>query len=277
MKKIVLFLLALSLFLGAGAAAAEGSMVLGEPFPDFSVRDTEGKTFTLSKALEKYEAVVINIWATWCPPCEMEFPHLNEVYKEYKGRVAFIALSCDPGDTLRKIELYRRLHGISFPMGQDQNYQLAMFINGGMAIPATVVVDRFGCAGFTQTGMFTDASQVSRVLDCFLGDGYTVPAVLDAVPADVPEGSARSYTIRVSGPDGDPVPGVSVSFCTDESCVMCESDENGIISFRGAPDNYHVQLVDVPDGWIADGSSDFYTGYALTQWVLKLGREGGSR
>ena len=109
--------------------------------------------------------------------------------------------------------------------------------------------------------------------------------LLAALSAD-PEVSVRVNPDKLSltalrehfaAPAGDPVPGVSVSFCTDESCVMCESDENGIISFRGAPDNYHVQLVDVPDGWIADGSSDFYTGYALTQWVLKLGREGGSR
>ena len=64
----------------AGAEATKD--FLGKPFPDFTVTDSEGKTFTLSEALKGHEAVLINFWATWCDPCKNEFPMLNKVYEE---------------------------------------------------------------------------------------------------------------------------------------------------------------------------------------------------
>ena len=75
MKKFLSCLLAL--FLCFGIAQAEGTGILGKPFPDFSVTDCDGNTFTLSEALKGHEAVLINLWATWCPPCRLEFPFLN--------------------------------------------------------------------------------------------------------------------------------------------------------------------------------------------------------
>ena len=41
--------------------------------------DVDGNTFTLSESLKDHEAALITIWATWCPPCYLEFPFLNEV------------------------------------------------------------------------------------------------------------------------------------------------------------------------------------------------------
>ena len=57
MKKVVLILLALALFLAVSAAAEGDSSFLGKPFPDFTVTDTEGNTFTLSEKLKDHEAV----------------------------------------------------------------------------------------------------------------------------------------------------------------------------------------------------------------------------
>ena len=120
MKKLILVILALALALATGAAAEEEAGILGKPFPDFTATDTQGNTFTLSEALKDHEAVLINLWATWCPPCESEFPDLNEVYGRYGDRVAFIALSTEENDDLDTIEAYRTSHGITFPMGRDE-------------------------------------------------------------------------------------------------------------------------------------------------------------
>ena len=109
MKRLMAVLLAFSLLLSiilvAGIASAEEQTndILGKPFPDFTVTDTEGNTFTLSEAMKDHEAVVINFWATWCKPCAGEFPFLNEAYKEYGDRVAFIALSIEKKDTIENI------------------------------------------------------------------------------------------------------------------------------------------------------------------------------
>ena len=69
MKKVLLILLALTLFLAVSASAEDGSSLLGKPFQDFTVTDIDGNTFTLSEALKDHEAVLINFWASWCGPC----------------------------------------------------------------------------------------------------------------------------------------------------------------------------------------------------------------
>ena len=80
MKKAIALLLMMMLVLCVSISAAETSKdFLGKPFPDFTVTDSEGKTFTLSEALKDHEAVLINFWATWCDPCKNEFPMLNKV------------------------------------------------------------------------------------------------------------------------------------------------------------------------------------------------------
>ena len=90
---IVIALLLLSLCLVP--ASAEDEFSLGQPFPDFTVTDTEGNVFTLSEALKDHEAVLINFWAAWYWPCEDEIPFLNEAYEQYGDRVAFISLSIE--------------------------------------------------------------------------------------------------------------------------------------------------------------------------------------
>ena len=184
MMKRVVILVTLVLALCLGTAAAEGSMELGQPFTDFTATDSQGNTFTLSEVLKDHEAALINIWATWCSPCEAEMPFLNEAYEQYGDRVAFIALTYDDEDTNEKIEAYRLSHGISFPMGRDEDAALYMYL-GGEAIPTTAVVDRFGNTVFLQTGSFFRAGDVLRVIGAFLGDGYTETAVLNDIPKDV--------------------------------------------------------------------------------------------
>lgn len=169
MKKLFIALLALTLSL-ALFCASHAEDILGKPFPDFTATDTEGNEFTLSEALKDHDAVLLNIWASWCPPCEAEFPDLNEAYEAYKDRVAFIALSCEPEDTLEVIAEYRRSHGVTFPMGRDEGMALIEY-TGSDGIPTTVIVDRQGNAAFFQIGMFEDASRVGEALEGVLNGG----------------------------------------------------------------------------------------------------------
>jgi len=200
MKKVVLILLALALFLAVSASAEDGSSLLGKPFPDFTVTDIDGNTFTLSEALKDHEAVLINFWATWCGPCRNEFPAFNKVYEEYKDRVAFIALSIEPKDSNEVISSFREENGLTLPMGRDEDRKLYLTTET-KNIPVTVIVDRFGNVGFFQIGSFRAADDVSRTLDAFLGDQYTETAVLDSVPSDtstvaLPVSPARALRIE---------------------------------------------------------------------------------
>jgi peroxiredoxin len=62
--------------------------------PNFSLKTSDGKTIELAKL--KGKAVVLNFWATWCPPCKAEIPDLIQVYKKYKKKgFVLIGISID--------------------------------------------------------------------------------------------------------------------------------------------------------------------------------------
>ena len=87
------------------------------------------------------------------------------------------------------------------------------------------------------------------------------------------ENAPQAYGLHVADQDGAPVPGVYVNFCTDTACVMCFSDEDGLISFDGAPDRYHVQVLKVPEGYSLDEESELYTDPAYGEWTLRLRKD----
>ena len=203
MKKIILILLALTLFLSVSASAEDESPLLGKPFQDFTVTDIDGNTFTLSEALKDHEAVLINFWASWCGPCRNEFPAINKVYEEYKDKVAFIALSIEPKDSNDKISSFRQENGLTLPMGRDEGDKLYAYTKTNN-VPVTVIVDRFGNVVFFQIGSFRPADELSRTLDAFLGDRYTETSVLYSIPADtstvaLPVSPARALRIENEG------------------------------------------------------------------------------
>ena len=202
MKKLISLVLALAMAmpLFAGFAAAEEDSILGKPFPDFTLTDVDGNTFTLSESLKDHEAALITIWATWCPPCYLEFPFLNEVYAQYKDRVAFMALSCEMEDTPEMIREYRETYGFSLPMGRDEGEALYRYTQS-LSIPVSVIVDRFGNAVFMHNSCFKSSREVRAALDCFLGDSYTETAVLNEIPVDdatavYPVATARSVSVE---------------------------------------------------------------------------------
>ena len=82
-----------------------------------------------------------------------------------------------------------------------------------------------------------------------------------------------AYTVHVVDQEGQPVEEAAVNFCTDASCVPRESDQNGLITFNGMPAVYHIQLVDVPEGYSYDEDFEFYTDSVYGEWVLRIRKD----
>ena len=126
---------------------------VGQQVPSFSITDLEGKNF--STAVSKGKIVVLNFWATWCPPCVTEMPRLeNEVWKKYRGP-GFEMIAIAREQTGKEIAEYRAKHGYTFPMASDPRREAyGKFANAG--IPRNYVINRDGKILFQSVGYSPD-------------------------------------------------------------------------------------------------------------------------
>ena len=181
--------------------------ILGKPFPDFTVDDTTRTPFSLSGALQNHDAVLINIFASWCGSCLDELPLLNETYKKYGDRVAFIGLDFEPEDTILDVAHIHIGYKVPFPMSRTVGTGLNEYL-GAFSVPCTLVVDRFGTLCFKHTNLFENEEELSRVLDVFVQDNYTESRILNSIPLD---SATRAYPvsgdleIRVDNENARPV------------------------------------------------------------------------
>lgn len=235
---------------------------VGALIPDFSVSTASGGTFTLTETLKDHELVLINLWATWCPPCNMEFPFLEEAYQAYRDRVEVIALTTDPEDTLEVMKEFAEEKHLSFQLAQDENNNLikCFSIDG---IPTSILVDRNGKVVWMEVGAMPSAQAFTEVFDQFLQEGGM----------DAPYGEV-TYRVTVKDQNGDPVPGAVVNFCSDESCQPTPTDEKGVSAFVAELAEYHVQILSLPDGYETEDSEKISIGPWSGNTTLTVTKQG---
>jgi peroxiredoxin len=106
---------------------------------DFTLKDLSGKTWTFSELRGK--VVLVNFWATWCPPCRKEMPDLETLYTRF-GSKGFVVLGISDEETA-EVEPFIRDHKISFPVLLDPSRKVnELFVVQG--IPKSFVYDRQG-------------------------------------------------------------------------------------------------------------------------------------
>ncbi len=108
--------------------------------PDFSLNTVDGKPIKLSQFEGKI--VVLNFWASWCPPCRKEIPDLVAAQNRYRDRgVEILGVAVD-GDQPEKIEAFVKKSGINYTIALDNGQLFETW--GGSAIPLTFFIDRKG-------------------------------------------------------------------------------------------------------------------------------------
>lgn len=95
----------------------------GPVAPDFSLPDLDGRMISLSAY--KGKVVIVNIWATWCPPCVAETPSLDKLYKMFKDEgLELLAVSVDEGGK-KAVEPFIMKKNLSFPVLLDPDGRVA--------------------------------------------------------------------------------------------------------------------------------------------------------
>ena len=92
--------------------------------PDFELSAPSGETVKLSDL--RGQAVLVNLWATWCPPCREEMPAIETMYKEYKDQgFVVLAVNMTYQDEPQKIEPFLSAQGLTFPILLDETGAMA--------------------------------------------------------------------------------------------------------------------------------------------------------
>jgi len=109
--------------------------------PDFTLPDLEGNQISLSTY--KGRVVLLNFWATWCPPCRLEMPTMEKAYRKYRDKgFEVVAVSVDAGPK-SSVKSFLRELDLSFQVLLDPDMETLRAYRG-FSLPMTVVIDRQG-------------------------------------------------------------------------------------------------------------------------------------
>jgi thiol-disulfide isomerase/thioredoxin len=155
--------------LTAGAASEPGSLK-GKPAPEINLKTVDGKDVVLSKM--KGKVVLVDTWATWCPPCKASLPHIQKLATDKdladKGLVVW---AVNDMETKPQVEAFMKENKYTFTVPMDEKGAMlkAYFIAG---IPTTIVVGRDGTVKDTFVGYGGEqtAKQIADVVNKALAE-----------------------------------------------------------------------------------------------------------
>ncbi len=110
------------------------------PAPDFTLQTLDGESVSLSDYRGKL--VMINFWASWCPPCNSEMPDLQRYYEQHQDE-DFIILGVNYQDTPDKVQAFIEKYGVTFPILLDSDGRVANLF-GVQGLPTSFFVDKEG-------------------------------------------------------------------------------------------------------------------------------------
>ncbi len=152
---VILGVVGVLLLPGPGAPSGEEdefsavpAPVQNYPAPDLELKDLEGNAIALSDFAG--QVVLVNNWATWCPPCKAEMPVLQAYYEAHRGQ-GFTIVAIEAGDSPQAVAQFKQEHGLTFPVWPDPE-QKALIAFRNFSLPNSYVIDREGQIRLAWTG-----------------------------------------------------------------------------------------------------------------------------
>ncbi|MCU7837236.1 MAG: TlpA family protein disulfide reductase [gamma proteobacterium symbiont of Taylorina sp.] len=119
---------------------------------DFNYKDLDGQSHQLSQ--DKGKWVLVNFWATWCPPCRKEIPDLSDFHLENDNAIV-IGVNYEPGITIERLKKFSELYLVSYPMTQ-MNDEIIDALGEPRGLPTSILVNPEGDVVKKFTGMISD-------------------------------------------------------------------------------------------------------------------------
>ena len=143
-----------------GDSSSGENVAVGREAPDFTLEDLDGNEVALSD--HRGEVVLINFWATWCPPCRVEMPDMEAVYRAHHDD-GFEILGVDQREPKELVEEFVTERGFSWIFLLDQDFEVSEEY-AATSIPRSILVDRDGTVAHVWRGTLT-RSQLEQQLE----------------------------------------------------------------------------------------------------------------
>lgn len=124
----------------SATSTSESNLNNSDKAPDFSLTGADGSTVKLSDFRGK--VVIVDFWATWCPPCRKGIPDLIKLKKDFKDKLVVIGVSVDT-DTQKDVIPFIKEYGINYHIAYADN-NITQAYGGVQAIPTSFIIDKDG-------------------------------------------------------------------------------------------------------------------------------------
>ncbi len=131
----------------------------GMPAPEFSLQTVDGQTLSLSDLRGK--AVMVNFWATWCPPCRAEMPDMQQVYAE-RGSSDIAILAVNVQEAAELVNQFVARYGLKFPILMDPSGNVFTAYRVS-SLPTSYFVDREGRIASVNVGALNRQGMVKQL------------------------------------------------------------------------------------------------------------------
>ena len=292
MRRVRIFFTGGVLLLGMLMAATAGAQMratlpeVGQPAPALHLARVIGEQAPaqMSWAGLRGDVVVIEFWATWCPPCVGAIPHLNALEREFAGQpVRFLSISYEKPEVVSK---FLAMHPMQGWVGLDENRE-TIDAYGVRFLPLTVVVDRQGRIAALTQPMALDETALREFL---AGGSPSLPAPLGAAPPMAPGNEPAEPVARAAPlfyldvrPDTTPVGGLAFNRESGRMtavgwpakwllALLLDLPEDRIVEGNRLPGGRYTVVADMPPGKADEMRTEIEQALGLA-WGVRLRRE----
>lgn len=159
-KKLIKMIFGISLLSFLVLSIAWAALAPGKKAPDFKLESTSGKQITLAQLKANpakkgsYRVVLVDFWATWCPPCRESIPFLQKMHDKYSKKGLVVAgISLD--DNIQEVKTYAKNNKLKYTLLLDKDKKAAKKY-GVSSIPTIFLIDKSGKIKYVHVGLSED-------------------------------------------------------------------------------------------------------------------------